>query len=316
MTLGFDCATKLTEASARRLKNAGYEYTLRYLGDSWKSFNKAEANAIQKVGLDLGSIFQTTADGASYFSKAQGEKDGRQATTWANNVDQPKGSVIYFAVDYDANSTSQLNNIKAYFSGVKSTLSKNFKIGAYGSYTVIETLKDLVDYYWQTYAWSGGKISKHAHLRQYENNIIEQGVNIDKNEAYKKDIGQWGRKAKKTLNSKISNNGSNNKVSGSTYKIKTGDTLSEIATQYGTTVKALQSLNGISNPDVIKAGQTIKLQGTSSNNTYTIKPGDTLSGIALKHGTKTKQLQNVNNIKNPDKIFAGQKIKVPNYLTI
>ncbi len=77
MTLGFDCATKLNEDSARRLKNAGYNYALRYLGNSWKSFDKAEAKAIQNVGLDLCSIYQTTANGSSYFNKAQGLKDGK-----------------------------------------------------------------------------------------------------------------------------------------------------------------------------------------------------------------------------------------------
>ncbi|HEM6245651.1 TPA: LysM peptidoglycan-binding domain-containing protein, partial [Streptococcus suis] len=41
----------------------------------------------------------------------------------------------------------------------------------------------------------------------------------------------------------------------STYVVKSGDTLSGIAARFGTTVSALQSLNGISNPDQIYAGQ-------------------------------------------------------------
>ena len=122
MIQGFDCATKLTSASAVKLKNAGFNFALRYLGNSWKSFDKAEVMIIQKAGLDLCSIYQTSANNSSYFSKDQGKKDGRQATTWANNVGQPKGSVIYFAVDYAADGRSQLNNVKSYFEGVKSSL--------------------------------------------------------------------------------------------------------------------------------------------------------------------------------------------------
>ncbi len=43
------------------------------------------------------------------------------------------------------------------------------------------------------------------------------------------------------------------------YTIRSGDTLSEIAERFGTTVPILQQLNGISNPNVIYAGNTIRI---------------------------------------------------------
>lgn len=43
---------------------------------------------------------------------------------------------------------------------------------------------------------------------------------------------------------------------------------------------------------------------------YTIKSGDTLSEIAKKYGTTVKQLCSWNNIKNPNVIYANQKIRV------
>ncbi|HAO6121915.1 LysM peptidoglycan-binding domain-containing protein [Listeria seeligeri] len=43
---------------------------------------------------------------------------------------------------------------------------------------------------------------------------------------------------------------------------------------------------------------------------YTIKSGDNLSSIAKKYKTTVKQLQAWNNIKNANKIFAGQKIRI------
>jgi hypothetical protein len=46
----------------------------------------------------------------------------------------------------------------------------------------------------------------------------------------------------------------------------------------------------------------------NANKFYTIKKGDTLSEIAQRHGTTTKQLCKINGIKNPDKIGAGQII--------
>lgn len=48
------------------------------------------------------------------------------------------------------------------------------------------------------------------------------------------------------------------------YKVKKGDTLSQIAKSNGTTVSELASLNGISNPNLIYAGQTLKLNGATA----------------------------------------------------
>ena len=49
-----------------------------------------------------------------------------------------------------------------------------------------------------------------------------------------------------------------------TYTVKKGDTLSEIAVRYGTTVSKLVELNNISDPDFIIIGQIIKLTGTAT----------------------------------------------------
>lgn len=43
---------------------------------------------------------------------------------------------------------------------------------------------------------------------------------------------------------------------------------------------------------------------------YVVKPGDTLSGIAAKYGTTYQKLAQMNGIKDPNKIWAGQKIRV------
>ena len=43
---------------------------------------------------------------------------------------------------------------------------------------------------------------------------------------------------------------------------------------------------------------------------YTVKPGDTLSGIAAKYGTTYQKLAQMNGIANPNKIYAGQKLRV------
>lgn len=52
-------------------------------------------------------------------------------------------------------------------------------------------------------------------------------------------------------------------TSEQTYKVKSGDTLSKIARNYKTTVKALADLNNIENPDLIRTGQILRIPGSS-----------------------------------------------------
>lgn len=97
------------------------------------------------------------------------------------------------------------------------------------------------------------------------------------------------------------------------YTVKPGDNLSSSAARYGTTYETLASYNNIENPNLIFLGQEIRIpvgyQETSARY-YTIKPGDTLSGIALRFGTTVAELQQLNGITNPNLIYAGTTIRV------
>lgn len=106
------------------------------------------------------------------------------------------------------------------------------------------------------------------------------------------------------------------------YTVKSGDTLSDIASKFHTTVKDLQAWNNIANPDRIYVGQVLKISAqeakpsTGSSNsggiavTYTVVSGDTLSGISAKFGTTVSALQALNGISNPDVIYAGQVLTI------
>ena len=93
------------------------------------------------------------------------------------------------------------------------------------------------------------------------------------------------------------------------YTIQSGDTLSEIAESFNTTVDILCTINGISNPDLIYAGDIIKIP-CNNEEYYTIKIGDTLSEIAVMFNTTVQRLCELNNITNPDLIYAGDTIRV------
>lgn len=102
-------------------------------------------------------------------------------------------------------------------------------------------------------------------------------------------------------------------VIAKTYTVRYGDTLSGIAYANGTSIAALQSLNGISNPNWIYVGQTLKLSGTatvvSSVKTYIVRYGDNLSVIANRLGTSVNHLVSTNGIKNANLIYPGQVLK-------
>lgn len=100
-------------------------------------------------------------------------------------------------------------------------------------------------------------------------------------------------------------NHNNNKIIS--YVVKRGDTLSEIAQEYDTTVAQLVKENNIENPNLIYVGQVLKVY---TPNTYTVEAGDTLSEIAQKFNTTVSELVQLNNIENPNLIYPGQQIKL------
>lgn len=112
-----------------------------------------------------------------------------------------------------------------------------------------------------------------------------------------------------TISGQASNTQTTNNAT-QTYTVKKGDTLSGIASKYGTTYQKLAEINAIANPDKIYPGQVIKINGTSSSITYTVKKGDTLTAIAKKYGTTINKIVSDNNIADPDKIYTGQKLVI------
>ncbi|HRO27320.1 MAG TPA: LysM peptidoglycan-binding domain-containing protein [Luteimonas sp.] len=100
---------------------------------------------------------------------------------------------------------------------------------------------------------------------------------------------------------------------GDRYTVRSGDTLGAIAMRHGTSVDALMRANPqIRNRDLIFPGQQLALSGAAAGTSYTIRAGDTLSGIAASRGTTVDALMQANpGIRNRDLIFAGQSLAMP-----
>ncbi|MFM9041336.1 MAG: LysM peptidoglycan-binding domain-containing protein [Vulcanococcus sp.] len=97
--------------------------------------------------------------------------------------------------------------------------------------------------------------------------------------------------------------------------VKSGETLSEIADRYGTTVNRLMEMNGLRNANDLWAGSRIKVPGNvysgGGSGNYTVKPGETLSEIADRYGTTVNQLMRLNGLRDANDLWAGSRIQVP-----
>ncbi|MCQ2308632.1 MAG: LysM peptidoglycan-binding domain-containing protein [Bacteroidales bacterium] len=102
------------------------------------------------------------------------------------------------------------------------------------------------------------------------------------------------------------------------HTVKSGETLSKIASKYKCTVTDLKKWNNLKTIN-IKVGQKLKVyppenassssSSSNSSSTYTVKSGDNLWSIARKFNTTVDKLRKLNNLKN-DNLDVGQKLKV------
>ncbi|MBR3152754.1 MAG: LysM peptidoglycan-binding domain-containing protein [Clostridia bacterium] len=103
------------------------------------------------------------------------------------------------------------------------------------------------------------------------------------------------------------------------YTVKRGDTLSRIALYYNTTVQEIVDLNRIPNRNLIYIGQKLTIITNTDFNVvgetgkihYKIKRGDTLSGIAQRFNVSIQTIIEENNISNPNLIYAGNYLVIP-----
>ncbi|MFN2352336.1 MAG: LysM peptidoglycan-binding domain-containing protein [Kiritimatiellia bacterium] len=113
------------------------------------------------------------------------------------------------------------------------------------------------------------------------------------------------------------------------YVVKSGDTLSGIAARYKVPVNQIVELNNISDPNRLRAGLKLIIPmrpgvtvhhpaparpaapaaAPSAGTEYIVKSGDTLSGIAVRFGTKVDDLRKLNKLEG-DRILIGQKLIV------
>ncbi|GGC78545.1 hypothetical protein GCM10007216_06280 [Thalassobacillus devorans] len=103
-------------------------------------------------------------------------------------------------------------------------------------------------------------------------------------------------------------------IAGKTiHVVRAGDTLYRIARSYGVTVDELAAANNLSNPNLIRIGQFIKIPAKTigGGDVYTVKAGDTLYSIAKKYNVSVSDIVAANQLANANLIQVGQKLIIP-----
>ncbi|MDR1128827.1 MAG: LysM peptidoglycan-binding domain-containing protein [Treponema sp.] len=102
-----------------------------------------------------------------------------------------------------------------------------------------------------------------------------------------------------------------------------GETIYSIARSYGANIQEILSLNGIQDPTKVQAGQRIRIPGgavlpggagqapAAGYTEYQVVRGDSLFGIARKHGIPLQELRAANGLREDYVLKAGDRLKIP-----
>jgi GH25 family lysozyme M1 (1,4-beta-N-acetylmuramidase)/LysM repeat protein len=102
------------------------------------------------------------------------------------------------------------------------------------------------------------------------------------------------------------------------HTVAAGDSFESIANKYGVTLRELMAAN----PQLLKTGEQLTVPiaaavsaedsgGPTNKRTYLVKAGDSLTSIAIKHGTTVAAIASLNNITNINNISIGQLLYIP-----
>ena len=108
------------------------------------------------------------------------------------------------------------------------------------------------------------------------------------------------------------------------HRVKRGETISEIADEYGISQRELLDWNGLDRQGRIRVGQRIRVsapevrivpqfqpQPTSGVKRHVVRRGETLKGLARRYGVSIQALREANGISEQETLRAGVSLKIP-----
>ncbi len=100
--------------------------------------------------------------------------------------------------------------------------------------------------------------------------------------------------------------------------VQPGETFFSIAQDFGVDPGVLAEANGITNRNLIRAGQQLVIPGITERQaleargtTHVVKSGESLSTIAETYGVTMESIMALNEFDDPDRIVVGQELLIP-----
>ena len=108
-------------------------------------------------------------------------------------------------------------------------------------------------------------------------------------------------------------------ANAATITVRPGQTLSDIADDYGVSVRQLMQMNGIRNSNFVESGSRLTVPGpqvSAGPGRHRVSRGETLSTIAGRYRVSSRDLMVVNNLRNANHVEVGQTLKLPSNAVI
>lgn len=174
------------------IKAAGYAGVVRYAGTRGRSKNitLAEANALKNARVPVALVYES---GAGWMLDGFEAGVGAARALLADAADLAVGvRAAYMACDVDVTSEAQMLAVERCLDGAAQVLGLA-RVGVYGEADVIDRMlgRGRATWGWQTRAWSGGRTSARAHIRQELGYVYPDGVQCDRSTVLADD-GDWG----------------------------------------------------------------------------------------------------------------------------
>ncbi|HEX7417331.1 MAG TPA: LysM peptidoglycan-binding domain-containing protein [Steroidobacteraceae bacterium] len=122
-------------------------------------------------------------------------------------------------------------------------------------------------------------------------------------------------------------------IESRSYRVHRGETLAQIAAKYGLAPQLLAKLNGLGADASVRAGRALRLperqpalvaaaagkaalaeatvsESAAAEHVYVVRGGDSLTDIAGRVGLKEAQLMSFNQLRDPNFIFEGQRLRL------
>ncbi|MDD5923281.1 MAG: LysM peptidoglycan-binding domain-containing protein [Clostridia bacterium] len=342
LSKGIDVSTWQKGVDYKRVASQNIKFVLCRASFGWEANQKdnmfeTHIKGFKSVGIPVGAYHYSYAT-----TPAEAEKEAKYFLSCI------KGHKFELPVYYDMEENSMAKTGKANCTAIAEKFCDIVSKAGYlvGIYTNPNWLVNYLDYnklfpkyelwlaQWSTQKDYSCGIWQYGGSTNYIESTKLDGIsgNVDKNYMYKdypsiiktKGLNGFSKTTpeESTSNPSAGETSNDDKIDDNSYivyTVKKGDTLSEIALKYSTTVEKLAKDNNISNPNLIYVGQKIKISSeankpdTTGNKkyiTYTVKPGDTLYSIANRYKTSIEKIVADNGIKNPNLIYADQKLKI------